>query len=217
MGVAICLAIRPEAIDAHAWKDFYARARTLLTNHPDGLVSLRCETLGDTRRRVYSRALEHNTRDPALRQLRVCGDVTSRRTAETFCLFEDIANYRVGGAVGRSSDLPPLVLDAEGGVQVFAEKTQGRPYHFPVLSVALLAEALFPGHALVSGDIDPGQCERASRSLENGLGIRAPIPVLTDADRLYQAMVSPAPTLAAIRPDHAWPCHNIRPVARRHR
>lgn len=53
----------------------------------------------------------------------------------------------------------------------------------------MLAEARFPHAALAGGDITAAQCEEAARDIEQRLGLRVPIPVLVDAERLYARVV----------------------------
>ena len=106
------------------------------------------------------------------------------------------------------------------------------------MAVRVLAER--PGHFHshaprgVAGRLDhrllrprPGKCRDGGGAdflglvreqlLQDGLGVRAPIPVLADAERLYQAMVSPAPTRAAMNRNAspAWTGSTVRSGYRR--
>ncbi len=198
MGVYVRLSIDPEGIVPAAWKDFYRQARDFLTGHPDGLVGLRREPVKGTTRLVYSRQLEHEPQDPAQRHLRVSGDLASMTHGESFCLYEDLGHYRTRQPSTVPRDLLRAVLKGDQGVTVFSEKTQGHPYHLAVLGVAILAEGRFPDCALVSGDINRDQCLDALRTLEEQCGIRAPIPLLVDADRLYAALIGATPCLESM-------------------
>jgi len=198
MGVYVHLSICPEGIEPTAWKDFYRQAREFFTGHPYGLCGLRRERIKGTSRLVYSRQLEHEPDDPAQRHLRISGDLASMTNAESFCLYEDIGHYRTSSQPDDCTDFLHSVIEGDHGVAVFSEKTQGRPYHLAVLAVAILAERLFPGRALVSGDINLDQCREAMAALEEQCGICVPLPLLVDVDRLYAALVAPAPSLEAI-------------------
>lgn len=202
MGVNVCLDILPEGIDPEDWSCFYDQARRLLAEHRPRLASLRRQRIGDATRLVYSRVTEHDPEDPGRRSLRVCGDLESMETAESFVLYGDLAHY------GAPSGMPPaagapadiLAVHLAGGptARVYSEKTQGYPYHRAVLGVAVLAEARFPGHALASGDITAAQCAEAAQDIADRLGMRVSIPVLVDAERLFTRLVGDAPGPASI-------------------
>ena len=184
-----------QRIDAAAWRGFYEQARTFLTGHPEGLVGLRREACAGCDRWVYSSRLEDESEDPGRRHLQVSGDLASMKMAESFVLHEDIEHYRAVHREQDQMDLLDAVLEGKSGRRVFDAKTQGYPYHTAILGVAMLAETLFPGDALVSGDITPAQCQVAAQYLREQLGVDVPLPLRADTDRLYAILVGEAPDL----------------------
>ena len=201
MGVYIHLSIEAERIDAAEWKTFYAEARDFLTAHPDGILGLRRESIEGTERVVLSRCIEHDQDDSSRRHLHVCGDLNSLMTGESFLLYEDIRHYQAGRAdrsSGEGADLLSRVLAGEHGRMVFSEKTQGQPYHFAILAVAILCEWRFPERALVNGDINAAQCAESIAMLAEHCGIRPSLPLLFDTERLCAAVVEPEPSVASI-------------------
>lgn len=213
MGVYIFLDIDAEAIEPAAWRGFYAQARDFFMRHPDGLVGLRRQTIDchgqRVRRWVYSTQLEQDEANPSQRQLRVSGDRSSLKTAEAFCLFEDIAHYRrstasanqpnsASASSSSSETSANFITEALAcGIygNVFSDKTQGYPYHQAILAAGMLAEACFPGHALVRGDLSVAQCQAAASLLEEIIGVSVPLPLVVDGDRLYETLVGEAPTV----------------------
>lgn len=198
MGVYIVLHIRAERIDAAAWRGFYGQARTFLAGDPAGLVALRRATCAGSKRWTYSSRLEDESEGPGHRHLRVSGDLSSMKMAESFVLHEDIERYRAVHGEPDHTNLLDAVLEGNSGRRVFDAKTQGYPYHTAVLGVAMLAEGLFPGDALVSGDITPAQCQVAAQHLRERLGVDVPLPLRVDSDRLYAVLVGNSPDLERI-------------------
>ncbi|MBK5937705.1 hypothetical protein [Halochromatium roseum] len=209
MGVYIFLDIDAEAIEPAAWRGFYAQARDFLMQHPDGLVGLRRQTIDcngqRVRRWVYSTQLEQDEAEPSQRHLRVSGDRSSLKTAEAFRLFEDISHYRRSTASASSSSsetaanfITEALADGING-NVFSDKTQGYPYHQAILAVGMLAEARFPGRALVRGDLSVAQCQAAASLLEEIIGVSVPLPLMVDGDRLYETLVGEAPTVERLQ------------------
>jgi len=202
MGVYIYLTIQPAGIEPAAWQDYYHQVRDFLLNHPDRLVGLRRAQTPHGQRLVYTCQLERDENTPTSRRLEICGDLASMTSAETFSLYEDLSHYQPVYQPDRhpatESDLLQRVIAGHHAPDVFGAKTQGHPYHLPLLGAAMLAEARFPGQALVSGDISPAQCQQAADTLAANAGLRVPLPLLVDAERLFQALVGPQPSLTTL-------------------
>jgi len=118
-----------------------------------------------------------------------------------------------------------LLLDpaSRPPTEVFGDKTQGRPYHLPLLAAALVVESRLPGAARVWGDFDRDQAEAARTWAEEVLGRPLSLPVAVDApalharlarfhegDRLVAAFASlylgqPDQVLAALGAEHGEP------------
>lgn len=210
MGVYIHLDIRPLPIPADAWRDFYDQAKTFLTEDPSTLIGLRQETHLGEKRFVYSTQLEQEGDNPDEGPfLRISGDLTSMETVESFFLYQRFEHYRsrvaARGIMHASPELASSVQtgipehDAADVISVFSAKTQGAPYHFPILAVAILAEQAFPGHAWVSGDIDRAQCEKAVGLLQERLGLEVALPLCVNPPKLFAACFGESPTIEEIR------------------
>lgn len=204
MGVHVALTIDAAAIEPSAWYELYRLARELLMAHPGGLLSEHHEQRHGLTRRILSRRIEHEADHPTGRHLRVCGDLESLMTAESLRLYADIGHYRSAEGQGEDQrdhrDLLHRMLDDAPGLVRLAVRTQGFPYHVAVLAIAMLAESRLPGRALVSGDIDPMVCREAADLLAKQLGIRVALPLLVDAERLYDKLIGETPTSHAIDP-----------------
>lgn len=198
MGIHVALTIDAAAIEPSAWHELYRLARELLMAHPAGLLSEHHERRHGLTRRILSRRIEHEVDDPAHRHLSVCGDLESLMTAESLRLYADIGHYRTTEQRCDHRNLLHRMLDEAPGLVSIAVKTQGFPYHVAVLAIAMLAESRLPGRALVSGDIDPMVCREAADLLARQLDIRATLPLLVDAERLYDQLIGETPTGDAI-------------------
>ncbi|MFB1490889.1 MULTISPECIES: hypothetical protein [unclassified Thiocapsa] len=207
MGVYIYLTIDADRIDATEWKHFYGEARDFLTAHPDGILGLRGESIAGAERAVLSRRIECEQDDPLHRHLHVCGDLNSLMTAEGFVLYEDIGHYQANRAnrafrgdraSDNGADFLSRALARNDGDFVFCAKTQGQPYHFAILAVAILCEWRFPERALVNGNINAAQCAESIAMLAEHSGIRPPLPLLFNVDRLCSALVAPDPSVESI-------------------
>jgi hypothetical protein len=193
MGVTIHLQVDRRAIDPAAWAEVYDDTLRLLRAHPSGLLGLeRREVLGRPVP-VYTREIERADGDR--RAWCVVGDRRSLRVAESFCLTRELeppAPPGCGLAPGAGGvGLEDLVLqepEERGGWSGFQEKTQGEPYHVPVLAAALVVEARFPGAALVWGDIEEDDALEARAWAERVLGREIAAPVLLDAPALLRRL-----------------------------
>ncbi|MBI3272848.1 MAG: hypothetical protein HYZ53_27925 [Planctomycetes bacterium] len=71
---------------------------------------------------------------------------------------------------------------------VLEDKTQGEPYHVPLLAAAMLFEDRFRRHALVSGDIDAAQAAGAQAGIREVLGRKVAHPVRANAPALVRRL-----------------------------
>ena len=189
MGIFIQLFIKPSLIEPLAWAQFYDDAYLLLRSHPDGLMSRRSKKAPGGTRHYYSRDLEFEPENDRLRHLMICGDQTSHRFAERFYLFRDLGRYQTQTQKEVPKDILELLLDPKDGVTtVFDAKTQGYPYHFPLLAVAMLAEDYFPLGAHASGDIELAQAEEARTWAQEVLGRPLALPVSVNSPMLWQRL-----------------------------
>lgn len=174
MGVMIFLNIMPNHIGESAWGKVYDETLELVNAYPfvDKIFdrhSYDCDWayLSRTKERKISFADNHWG-------WHTIGDEQSLRLEESFMLIKDLHYYRNNASQDGNCDdilfsginnypveneyLEQLKVD---DVIVFDAKTQGEPYHIPLLAIACLIESRFPRHVIVSGDISIGQMEKA--------------------------------------------------------
>lgn len=186
MGVYVQSRIIAERIESEAWLELYGLTLDFLSRCPLDLMGVRhVKGPTGTDRRVYTRAIEQHADDPVRRHWHVVGDFESFETGESFVLYADIAHYRRGeGSEPPEDVLQQLLADQGSWGNVFNDKTQGHPYHFAMLAVAMLIEERFPLYAFTSGNIDRAQAEEARRLLRDVLGLEVGLPLCVEGDRL---------------------------------
>ncbi len=191
MGVYITLAIIPSRITHEAWRETYEESLALLRGYSGEMMGIQREQIKTAERRVYSRRIEHHVDDPKQRHWHVVGDFASKETGESFILYSDLEHYRDRGSHSKSeeeiNDIIVNIITEKGGYcDVFSDKTQGCPYHIPMLAVAMLVEDRFPQYAHASGDIDIHQAKQAQAFAKTVLKKEIALPLAVDAPRLFK-------------------------------
>jgi hypothetical protein len=203
MGVYVLLEIIPEDISPDEWADVYRESLELLKSYQGGLMGRAKKQIGSTEVLVHSRELEHEKQDPEKRKWHVVGDFASKQTGESFILYYDLHHY------GKRRNQKPLEGDdilfhtrdsdndsdshsnSDSGrktVSVFDSKTQGCPYHIPILAAAMLIEDRFPQYALVSGNINLAQAEEAGNWAQSVLKRKIALPIRVQGKALFQRL-----------------------------
>ena len=100
-------------------------------------------------------------------------DRATLRTAESHSMCRSLDRYRGG----QHEDDVLVAAWRESATPVFSSKTQGEPYHLPVLAAAMLIEDRFPCAAVVRGDIDDRDTAKAAAWIEAVSGRRVMPPV----------------------------------------
>lgn len=199
MGIAISLRIIPGRIDADEWMRFYQDSLRFLQSFPGGIVGSQKISINSHTRYQYSRNIEFNSDDPDSRCWKVVGTLEGLALGECFELCANLAKYAREQRIGQISILDDLPKGNHPEVaMVFSAKTQGMPYHHAILAVGILAEWRFPDSALVSGDLDKAQARVSIDHLNTILGETGPLPLLTDAQTLYDQISQTNPGLEAI-------------------
>lgn len=147
-------------IDPCAWQELWDESLAVLRSFPLPLVRLSWQNRRGIDILGLSTELQADTDDRSV--WRIDGDLLSRRRMETFDLSRDWQRYRpeqVAGAPLTWSNPKDPWAGVSGGIELFGNKTQGRPAHFAILAVAHLIEHRFPGRSFVSGDLTPDGCE----------------------------------------------------------
>ncbi|WP_328824065.1 hypothetical protein [Niallia circulans] len=177
MGTYVRLYILPHQISQQDWISVYKETVKLLKAYD--FADLGEKKLFDIKFPVYVKSEEHE--EPS-RFWRTCGNLGSKKFAETFKLYSNIKMYRE--AAPASNNETDILKGYESSVVVFNAKTQGYPYHIYILAIAMLIESRFPKFASVSGDIDHLQCVKAKQWADTHLSTPIKLPIRVDPRQL---------------------------------
>lgn len=194
MGIHVVLGVRWNAVDPAVWGAVYDETLTLLQAHPSQLLGFARRPLLGRRVTMYTKAIEQD--HGAERRWSVAGDRRSMRFAEVFSLLRAHPGRRSRQGELRVDDADEagdadLVLqdpELRRADRMFGARTQGEPYHLPVVAAGLVVEARLPGSALLWGDIDEADARKAKQWAEEILGRELPMPVLLDAPALLRRL-----------------------------
>ncbi len=188
MGISINLSIIPEPIAADEWQEIYTQSLALLNGYPGEMMGIQRERINSAQRRVYSRKIEHHLDDPTQRHWHVVGDFKSKERGESFVFYQDLDHYRASDEMVSPDEdiIVELIEDYDYVRSIFSNKTQGHPYHIPLLAVAMLVEDRFPKYAAVRGDIDLHQAKEAQVFASTVLKKEIALPISVDAPRLFK-------------------------------
>ncbi|MCC6553471.1 MAG: hypothetical protein IT372_10695 [Polyangiaceae bacterium] len=187
MGITLHLDVNRRAIDPAAWAHVYDDTAGLLRAHPSGLLALERRVLFGRKIPVYTAHIERLSRGRLA--WTVAGDRRSLRAAEPFRLPRQLP-VPPPWCEGEHDCDDILFRDPVGhlGYPVFAARTDGEPYHVPLLAAAMVIETRFPGAALVWGDMDEEDVLEAKLWAERVLGREIALPVLLDAPALLRRL-----------------------------
>ncbi|MDI7744048.1 hypothetical protein QMK38_18725 [Lysinibacillus fusiformis] len=177
MGTYIRLSVLPHRISQKDWKRVYKETVILMQAYD--FAEIKEKKLFDTQIPVYVKSKEHE--EPS-RYWETCGDLGSKKFAETFILYSDIKMYR--DATPSTNNETDILMNSESSVLVFDAKTQGYPYHLYILAISMLIESRFPKFASVSGDIDHLQCVKAKEWADTHLSTPIKLPLRVDPQQL---------------------------------
>ncbi len=210
MGIYIELNILPQMIDQKDWEEVYFETLNFLQNCELKLIGLKQDTKIINRRTesriVYSRQLEHDIDQDSERCWKVCGDLDSLKTAESFS-FPYLLNKNADSHPQRLYTAPVDNHDGKVDIvydlikmhssdenenrsiscrSIFNDKTQGYDYHTAMLAVAMLVENRFPHYAVACGNIDYFQAENARKMVKDTLGKDIKMPACADKYQLLE-------------------------------
>lgn len=177
MGIYISLKINPEEISSAQWEETYLESLKLIEEYP--FIGLEVQRINGHTRYVYSHHVERKKLDRTKRHWHINGDSTSKKTGESFILYYDLNHYQ-----RQERETSVDILD-DSGVTVFYSKTQGRPFHIPLLAIAMLFETRLTPHSIVSGDIDREQAIHAKEWADLYIEEPLQLPVVTQTHELY--------------------------------
>lgn len=174
MGVNIYLDILPHEITEDEWEEVYEETLQILSAYPFVDIVTDQDTY-NCNWRYMTRTKERTIRfiDNEVGWHTV-GDEVTLRTAESFALARNLNYYRKNTSQERNchdilfsktwrlGDIPNQLKDIKAASAiVFDSKTQGKPFHIPLLAIACLIESRFPYYAVVRGDVTAAQMKKA--------------------------------------------------------
>lgn len=189
MGVYISLDIMPNCINQYEWEKVFDETLQLIQSYP--FSTYKVEQLEDYQRIVLERTKEEVLKKSfhKERYWKINGDLESMKTGESFSLSSDLDNYRKRREETDIKDILLCYLDSDNRLsEVFRSKTQGLPYHIPLLAIASLIESRFPNYACVYGDITKEQAQKAVNWANTILEEPIQIPVRVDPPRLLERL-----------------------------
>jgi hypothetical protein len=182
MGVCIHTVVDPKAISRSAWRRVCDETVTVLRGWPDPPIRPRSREIAGVEVVVYSRDVV------APDGWHICGDANSRLLAESIELPRSLG---VDSPRDPPTDLLLRVLatqeppyEQKGLRWLLGNKTQGKPFHWLVLAIAMLIEHRLPHAALAGGDFTPEQAREAQSQLRAILGEAIPLPLCARPKRL---------------------------------
>ncbi|MBI5591204.1 MAG: hypothetical protein HY881_12050 [Deltaproteobacteria bacterium] len=189
MGVYLNLIVKFKDISPEKWETTYHESVVLLKQFPAPLMRLSRGHQETFMRYFFSSGIVQND-DLENENWKIEGDSVSCLHAESFQLYRRMENNYF---IQREFyDRNVLWADQEylgyidgNGVDVFGDKTQGRPYHLAVLAVGILFESRFPESIYLIGDIKLGYTQEVIAWMNTVLDTPVVMPICLDALRLY--------------------------------
>jgi hypothetical protein len=176
MGISVRVVVEPKWIAKQAWRRVYAETITILRAWPDPPMRFAYRTVAGIQVAVLTREVID------AEGWSICGDAHSRRFAED---NELPSEFGVEQPSEPDSEIVLREFDDDRSVHyLFANKTQGLPFHLLIVAVAMLIEHRFPRAAVVMGDLDRDDAIQAQRQLHRILGEQVPLPVCVDTERM---------------------------------
>lgn len=190
MGVYLGLEIIPDYINQDEWERVFEESFKLIQAYPFATLSV--EQKDDYKRLVLEPTKEQhlNVNGKTERYWKINGDLESKVTGEGFTLSSNLDKY-----CEWKKDIPEkdiLLYQAKDigrrASKVFHAKTQGLPYHIPLLAIAALIESRFPQYSCVYGDITKEQAQKAVEWANSVLDNPINLPVRVDAPKLLERL-----------------------------
>ena len=193
MGIHIYVDLLAEHISPNEWTDIYNEIHSLLTAYPGGLMGFDHRSFLGEQMVVYTDSIVRQNPETKKPEICVVGDRSTKKTAECFVFPSEIhTKKRKKDRTSNTTEVFDILAswreEERGTYRLLGDKSQGEPYHRPILAAAMLIEARFPKAAMVSGDINRGEALWAQEWIESVLGVRIPIPVRLDPEALCQRL-----------------------------
>lgn len=190
MGVYLGLEILPDYIYQDDWERVFEESLELIQAYPFATLSV--EQKDDYKRFVLEPTKEQQlyVNGKTERYWKINGDLESKEKGEGFTLSSYLERYS-----GWKKDIQEKEIllyqlgnSGKGASEVFYAKTQGLPYHIPLLAIATLIESRLPQYACVYGDITMEQAQKAVEWANSTLDKPINLPVRVDPPKLLERL-----------------------------
>lgn len=184
MGIYITLKRVSAGITDHEWEEVYKETLIALKNYP-----FADKVLAKTyKEKKYYHADQAEERE--LTHLyegkgwHVLGDLETCQYAESFILAADNNYYRRNEEDNQGDDILECITEDKQCVTVWDSKTQGEPYHIPLLAIGCLIEDRLEGKVIVQGNIRKFEVEEACKWINKYVDKEVGNPVIADPRKL---------------------------------
>lgn len=184
MGIYITLKRVSDGITDQEWEEVYKETLIALKNYPFADKVL-AKTYNGKR---YYQADQAKERDLSPlcegRGWHTIGDLETCQYAESFILAADNNYYRRSEEANKSKDILECITEDKQCATVWDSKTQGEPYHVPLLAIACLLEDRLEGKAIVQGNIRKFEIEEACEWINKYVDKEVGYPVIAEPRKL---------------------------------
>lgn len=184
MGIYITLKRASAGITDHEWEEVYKETLIALKNYP-----FADKVLAKTYRgKKYYHADQAKERKltPLYEGIgwHVFGDLETCQYAESFILVVDNNYYKRNEDAEEVGDILECITKDKQCATIWDSKTQGEPYHIPLLAIACLIEDRLEGKVIVQGNIRKFEVEEACRWINKYMDKEVGYPVISDPQKL---------------------------------
>lgn len=184
MGIYITLKRVSEGIADREWEEVYKETLIALKNYPLADKVLAKSYKG----KKYYHADEAKERELSpLREGRgwhTIGDLETYQYGESFILVADNNYYKIKEDTKMVQDILECITEDKQCVTVWDSKTQGEPYHIPLLAIGCLIEDRLEGKVIVQGNIRHFEVAEACKWINKYVDKEVGYPVISDPQKL---------------------------------
>lgn len=184
MGIYITLKRLNDGITDCEWEEVYKETLIALKNYPfaDKVV---VKTYGTKKYYQAERAKERDLKPLCEgKGWHTVGDLETCQYGESFVLVADNNYYKRKQDTQEVQDILKCITEDKQCVTVWDSKTQGEPYHVPLLAIACLIEDRLEGKVIVQGNIRMFEVEEACKWINKYVNKEVGYPVLADPHKL---------------------------------
>lgn len=184
MGIYITLKRVNAGIADHEWEEVYKETLIALKNYPFADKVLAKTYKG--KKYYQADQAEERKLTPLYEGVgwHVLGDLETCQYGESFVLAADNNYYERKDDDQKVQDILECITKDKQCVSIWDSKTQGEPYHIPLLGVGCLIEDRLEEKAIVQGNIRMFEVEEACKWINEYLDKEVGYPVVADPRKL---------------------------------